>query len=219
MFVLQTWIDTKGLPDDRQSFECPVPESESPKTGFITSIATGGHIDEIVRFAGSRDTVVIADVLEEERNTVLGKMVLEAVSSIETALDDYTRKTGIPIKRIRVPMPPLMTQVCEKGTYIYESMESLVFNRKDLQEHINEGNPINVIASASYINYLVTNGVVLVAKYMKPGRSELFAKADSMAVSALKEAFPDRDVVQVDVEALNYIGGGMNCISQQEPRI
>jgi len=40
------WIDTDGLPDDAHSFRCPVPEPDF-ETGFFTSIATGGHVDEV----------------------------------------------------------------------------------------------------------------------------------------------------------------------------
>ena len=46
----------------------------------------------------------------------------------------------------------------------------------------------------------------------------MFRYTDQEAYRVFSSAFPDRKVVQIDVEAVNYGGGGMNCISQQQPK-
>lgn len=38
------WIG-KGVPEDEQTFDCPVPEGS--RDGFFTGMATGGHVDEV----------------------------------------------------------------------------------------------------------------------------------------------------------------------------
>ncbi|MEJ2015001.1 MAG: agmatine deiminase family protein [Limibacillus sp.] len=63
----------------------------------------------------------------------------------------------------------------------------------------------------SYINfYLPTGGVVMPA----------FSDAkDEPAFETLKAVFPDREVVQVEVSDILLGGGGIHCITQQEPAV
>jgi agmatine deiminase len=63
--------------------------------------------------------------------------------------------------------------------------------------------------SLSYINFYITNGGIIM-----PG----FADAmDAAAYKTLGAAFPDREVVQVDAADLLHGGGGIHCITQQQP--
>jgi len=212
------WIDTDGIPDDAHSFRCPIPSTEATiDKGYFTSIATGGHVDEIVRFV-NKDTVILAEVMKCESDTALGKAAQQAIDSILLSIESYTKRTGHTLNILRIPLPPAIWSVCGPDSCIHEVLRDLIFDNPEAEKAIVENKqPIRVIASASYVNYLVTNNVVLVAKYWKPGRDDSYRLADDGAVKTLKTAFPKRTVVQVDVEALNYLGGGMNCISQQQP--
>lgn len=60
--------------------------------------------------------------------------------------------------------------------------------------------PIKVVLAASYINFLISNGVVLIPKYYKEGRSQLYLQTDETARKIFEELYPDRRVVQIDVE-------------------
>ncbi|TCP54265.1 agmatine deiminase [Tamaricihabitans halophyticus] len=63
---------------------------------------------------------------------------------------------------------------------------------------------------ASYINYYVVNGAVLV-----PAFGDL--AADDRAAGLLHDLHPDRDVVQVRIDTLADGGGGIHCATQQRP--
>lgn len=63
--------------------------------------------------------------------------------------------------------------------------------------------------STSYVNFYIANGGVVMPKFGLPG--------DSAAREFIAAAFPDREVVQVDVSALSAGGGGIHCITQQMP--
>ena len=63
----------------------------------------------------------------------------------------------------------------------------------------------------SYINHLVVNGGVVACTYDDP------QDADSLAV--LERAYPGRRVVGVDARPLFARGGGIHCITQQQPRV
>jgi agmatine deiminase len=61
----------------------------------------------------------------------------------------------------------------------------------------------------SYINFYLANGGVVMPAYDAPG--------DEPARRIIERAFPSRDVVQVDVRNIAIGGGGIHCITQQQP--
>jgi agmatine deiminase len=61
----------------------------------------------------------------------------------------------------------------------------------------------------SYVNHYVLNGAVLACAFDDP--------ADADAADLLGEAYPGRVVVQVDARPLFARGGGIHCITQQQP--
>lgn len=61
----------------------------------------------------------------------------------------------------------------------------------------------------SYVNSYICNGGVIMPKY---GLSE-----DDLVREIFEELLPDRRVVQVDISSIAIGGGGIHCITQQEP--
>jgi agmatine deiminase len=62
---------------------------------------------------------------------------------------------------------------------------------------------------ASYANFYIANGVVLVPTFNDPN--------DRIALNRLAELFPDRDVVGIHAVDLVWGLGTLHCLSQQEP--
>jgi agmatine deiminase len=62
---------------------------------------------------------------------------------------------------------------------------------------------------ATYANFLVINGAVLVPTYEDP--------ADSEALRRLAECFPDREVVAINSLPLIYQFGSLHCVTMQLP--
>jgi len=63
--------------------------------------------------------------------------------------------------------------------------------------------------SASYVNFYIANGGVVMPKFGIP--------EDDPAKAIVAAAFPDRAVVQVDISEIASGGGGIHCITQQRP--
>lgn len=63
---------------------------------------------------------------------------------------------------------------------------------------------------ATYANYLVMNHAVLYPTYAQPDN-------DAQAARALRQAFPDRDIVGVDCRALICQHGSLHCVTMQYP--
>jgi agmatine deiminase len=81
------------------------------------------------------------------------------------------------------------------------------------------GDEINWIPAVSYLNFFITNGVVLVPRYWREGLPKREREKDEEVRSTLQQLFPDRRVVQIDAMAVNWSGGGIHCITQQQPRL
>jgi len=63
--------------------------------------------------------------------------------------------------------------------------------------------------AASYANFLIINGAVLMPAYDDP--------ADSQAVAVLAEAFPGRRIVPVPCRPLIWQNGSLHCVTMQLP--
>ncbi|WP_441246727.1 agmatine deiminase family protein [Kitasatospora sp. McL0602] len=69
-----------------------------------------------------------------------------------------------------------------------------------------EGEPVDY----SYINHYVANGAVILCAFDDP--------RDQHAATVLGEAYPGRKVELVDAREIFANGGGIHCITQQQPR-
>ncbi len=63
---------------------------------------------------------------------------------------------------------------------------------------------------ATYANFLIINGAVLMPTYNSP--------KDEFAKQQLQKAFPDRDIVGVDCRALIKQHGSLHCVTMQFPK-
>ncbi|MDH6577813.1 agmatine deiminase family protein [Kitasatospora sp. MAP5-34] len=62
----------------------------------------------------------------------------------------------------------------------------------------------------SYANYYLCNGAVISAQFGDSG-------ADVAAYDTLSALFPDRVVEQLDIDSIGAGGGGIHCVTQQQP--
>ncbi len=63
---------------------------------------------------------------------------------------------------------------------------------------------------ATYANFLIINGAVLVPYYNSP--------KDKIAGSLLKKAFPGREIIGIDCSALIRQNGSLHCVTMQLPK-
>ena len=64
--------------------------------------------------------------------------------------------------------------------------------------------------AASYANFLIVNGAVLMPSYGDP--------ADAGAAEVLAQAFPGREIVQVDCRSIIWQNGSLHCLTMQLPQ-
>ncbi len=75
---------------------------------------------------------------------------------------------------------------------------------------VGRGGPSEWTYSRSYINFYVANGGIVMPRFG-------LGATDDEARDVLAAAFPDRAITQVDISRLAVGGGGIHCITQQQP--
>jgi len=66
--------------------------------------------------------------------------------------------------------------------------------------------------AAGYINFYVINGAVIAPEFGD-------VRSDRRAKEILEQLFPNRDIVQLNIDDLAAGGGGIHCTTQQEPLV
>jgi agmatine deiminase len=75
--------------------------------------------------------------------------------------------------------------------------------------HLPYGEVVGELVAASYMNFYICNGAVIVPV--------TGAESDPQALAIIAEAYADREIVAVPGLTLAYGGGGPHCITQQVP--
>lgn len=199
------WLH-EGVAEDDFTFKGVLP-------GRIFIRGTGGHIDEYARFVGP-NTILLAEVTPEERDAdPIAKINYDRMERNFNILKTATDQEGKPFEIIRVPYTKGIYETLD-DQYFIQYLKSTEYADGTV---IGDDEQITLILATSYLNFIVTNGVVLIPAYWKVGRSEEFSQKDEVFKQVIKKVFPNRDIIQINPEAINIGGGGMHCISQQMP--
>jgi len=202
------WLD-RGVAEDDLTFETPL------ANGAYTVVTTGGHVDNVARFVDSR-TILISHVTEAEakRSPVMAETRLRMLAN-ERILRAARDPEGRRYRLVRMPSPEVVTRKLRPGDGVYDFIAELKYERGHV---FPKGQPVPAVEAASYLNYFVSNGVVLVSRLYRPGLPIAARQKDAEAVRILRRAFPNRRIVALRTDAINLGGGGIHCITQQEPR-
>ena len=201
----------KGLADDPHHFFRRI-------TGNYIGGGTGGHTDEFVRFA-NHSTILLAWVDEKEKDlNPVNQMNYERMSENLRILEQSTDQNGKQFQIIKVPLPDLIArkimaclEMDAKDTSLDVKVSS--FSKSEAPK---AGDTIFRVAASSYLNYLVTNGLVILPTYISEGSSK---EKEELVKKIFQEQFPDRKIVFINAMPLNWSGGGIHCSTQQQPRV
>ena len=224
------WVPT-GVVEDNGTFRGALAphihvqrlnDIDIPHAGVYTVFTTNGHVDNFVRFVAPETVVLARETVPKTPASSDAERLIrwmqernhERLERVHDILAHETTESGEPIRIVRIPTPELTLDVFQPGdgTFDYWAEYERWEDGSSLPHHM-----LGVWAS-SYVNYVPTNGVVLVSKFWKPGRSLEILERDRQAQNVLKRLFPGRRIVPIHSENVNRGGGGMNCITQQEPR-
>lgn len=183
------------------------------------------HADELVAWVDRR-TVLLPEISAAEAAAAtaagdptaeISRQVLEECYQI---LSTSQTADGEPIQIIRVPEPGAIEIELTAADGMYLALSDLNANPAFPlvgAESFVAGDPVRFMLAASYMNFVVTNAVVLIPRFFLPGRAAALQQKDEAFHAIIQAQYPTRRVVQVNVDALTVGGGGMHCITQQIP--
>ena len=148
--------------------------------GTLTGDDTDGHIDTIVRCAPD-DTLVYVGCDDTSDEQYAD------FQALEQQLQALRTNEGHPYRLLRLPMPDAI-----------------------FEEHEEENGEQGERLPATYANFLILNGAVLVPTYGQPEK-------DSEAMQILQQAFPEREIVPIDARTIIRQHGSVHCLTMQIP--
>lgn len=150
---------------------------------------TNGHIDDVVQYVRPGE---VACVWTDDTENPFYNEARAAYNQLSNSYDAKGRK--LKVHKICLPKKPVLL----KGVETIDRVEGTAPR--------NEGD----MAVASYVNFLIVNGGVIVPQYGDEN--------DALALKQIKRLFPERKAVGVRTEEIAYGGGNIHCITQQQPK-
>lgn len=206
------WLK-QGIYEDDLTFKGTLPSPDGQKNVF-TVYTTGGHIDEFARFV-SPDTIALVEVTEEEAaRDPIAKVNRARMEENYQILKAATDSDGKPFNIVRMPATEPIFNTLKPGDSNYEALQDFQYEDGTV---FPQGEEIKVIEAASYLNFAITNKVILAQSFWQPGRAEIIKQKDERSREILQQLFPNRKIVQINAENVNLGGGGIHCITQHQP--
>jgi agmatine deiminase len=193
-------------------------------TGNYVAWGTGGHTDEFVRFADARTVLLAwpddADVAAHPVARLNRQRMQRNFDILAAATDagpDGSNKGGQPFRIIKLPVP----RAVERRIFLSAAADERFSADWTADffppgERRREGQPVIQLASSSYLNFVVANGVVVVPGYEAHGTPRA---VEQRLRGQLQQAFPGRQIVFVDAIGANWVGGGPHCATLNEPQV
>ncbi|MGT2930493.1 agmatine deiminase [Streptococcus dentasini] len=151
---------------------------------------TNGHIDDVACFIAPGE---VACIYTDD----VSSPFYEAAQDAYARLSKMTDAKGRRLKVHKLCCP--VNTITIKGDFAIDYVEGTI-PRED-----------GDICIASYMNFLITNGGVIVPQYGDEN--------DALALEQIQAFFPDKEVVGVNTVEIVYGGGNIHCITQQEPSV
>jgi agmatine deiminase len=202
------WLP-EGLAED--------PHLRATIVGNYVGWGTGGHTDEFVRFADAK-TVMLAWPSDAQVAThPVARLNRRRMQRCFDVLSRATDTDGRALRVLKVPMPKIIErQVVLSATADRRSSKEWNADFFPVAERRREGDRVMQVASASYMNFIIANGVVVVPSYVMHGTARAI---EGRVLQLFQEAFPNRQIQFVDAITANWGGGGPHCATLREPRV
>lgn len=149
---------------------------------------TNGHIDDVACFIRPGE---VACIWSDDPENPLYNEIQAAYKTLSEATDAKGRK--FKIHKLCMTKNP----VTFSDPYGLDAMEGA------------EPWEAGEISVASYMNFLLVNGGVIMPQYGDEN--------DALAIEQVQAMFPDRKVVGVRTEEIAFGGGNIHCVTQQQP--
>jgi agmatine deiminase len=212
--------DLLRLPGVRQVLWLPEGLAEDPHlratiTGSYVAWGTGGHTDEFVRFADPH-TVLLA--WPEDADVAAHPVSRLTRARMQNNLEILARSRapdGRALRVVKVPMP----RPIERRVFLSAGAETAWSQEWTAEffppaEGRRQGQAVVQLATASYLNFVLANGALVLPDYLPHGTP----RAVQERVRRLfAEVFAGRQISFVNAISANWVGGGLHCATLTQP--
>ena len=153
---------------------------------------TNEHVDNVFAFVRPGEVLL---AWTEDKEDPQYELSLADLKALEQETDARGRK--FKIHKLPIPQKPVCITETEADSFIFDAGE----DRREPGERL----------AASYVNFYLCNGKVLVPQFGDA--------IDSEAVRILADCFPERKVVPLPARAVIVGGGNFHCLTQQIPLV
>jgi agmatine/peptidylarginine deiminase len=119
--------------------------------------------------------------------------------------DDQTDPHYEDLKKMEQQLTTFRTQEDKSYRLLKLPMPDPIYERGEMKDERGERLP------ATYANFLIINGAVLVPIYQQPEK-------DKEAIRIIQEAFPDREMIPIDSRVIIRQHGSIHCCTMQFPK-
>lgn len=180
-------------------------------TGPFVAWGAGGHTDEFVRFADER-TVLLAWPDEDHPVARLSRHRMQRnLAVLSTATDTEGRRLRV----VKVPMPRIVQRrVVLSAEPDNGASEHWSLDHFAPREGRRAGDVLWQVATASYLNFVVANGAVVLPDCVPHGTP---AALQARVQRLFERVFPGRRVSFVNAITAHWVGGGLHCATLNQP--
>lgn len=154
---------------------------------------TNEHVDNVCAFTAPGEVVLAWTEDESDPQYAMSMADLRYLESVTDA-----RGRSLKIHKLPVPVHPVLVEEDDLANYEFEEGEDV----REAGERL----------AASYVNFYVLNGAVLVPQFGGDNR-----ESDEKALEILGDLFPEREIIGISARAILLGGGNIHCITQQIP--
>ena len=151
---------------------------------------TNEHVDNVCAFTAPGEVVL---AWTEDFNDPQYEMSRRCMDVLMEQKDAKGR--SLKVRKLLIPKNPVCITEEELAGFVFEEGEE---ERQDGER-----------LAASYVNFYIANGIILVPTFED--------EHDALAIATLQEAFPDREIVPIAARDIIVGGGNIHCITQQIP--
>jgi agmatine deiminase len=179
--------------------------------GPYVAWGAGGHTDQFVRFADER-TVLLAWPDEDHPVARLSRHRMRRnLAVLSTATDADGRRLRV----VKVPMPRIVQRrVMVSAAPDNGASEHWSLDHFAPHESRRVGDALWQVATASYLNFVVANGAVVLPDFVPHGTPPAL---QARVKRLFERVFPGRRVSFVNAITAHWVGGGPHCATLNQP--
>lgn len=151
---------------------------------------TNEHVDNFLQFVRPGEVVI---AWTDDENDPQHEVCVKNYEILTTTKD--ARGRTLKVHKLPLPKNPVVITQHDLDGFVFEEGEDV----RELGEKL----------AASYANFYICNGTVLVPQFGDPN--------DYTACSILRDLFPRREIYPIEAREIIVGGGNIHCITQQIP--